>query len=328
MRSPELSLGGDEARKMVLSTVREWYDEKHRHASAEEVAMVNAARVDSCPFCGSGSFVGDGLGQSGVRRYRCKSCGRRFNPLTGTVFDSRRIPISERIEFLLHLFEFHSVKTSARDNKNDGKTGIFWVNQAFLVLRGSQDGIVLSGRVWVDETFVRVDPEDRRRLASGRLPRGTSRNQVCIATATDGKRAVFAVAGNGKPTKKGIASALIGHIEPGSTIVHDGERAHGLLIDSLGLASVVHATAETRGLCDRDNPMDPINDVHDKLKRFLRAHGSFKRSSLQGWLDLFAFIWNPPASRYDKVLAFIEKAISKRERVKYRDVFKKRTDKS
>ena len=112
MRSPELSLGGDEARKMVLSTVREWYDEKHRHASAEEVAMVNSAHIDSCPFCGSGSFVGDGLGQSGVRRCRCKSCGRRFNPLTGTVFDSRRIPISERIEFLLHLFEFHSVSSN------------------------------------------------------------------------------------------------------------------------------------------------------------------------------------------------------------------------
>ena len=45
-------------------------------------------------------------------------------------------------------------------------------------------------------------------------------------------------------------------------------------------------------------------------------------------LDLFAFIWNPPASRYDKVLAFIEMAISTRGRVKYRDVFRKRPDKS
>jgi hypothetical protein len=34
------------------------------------------------------------------------------------VFDSRKIMISEWMEFLIHLFEFHSLVSSSRDNRN------------------------------------------------------------------------------------------------------------------------------------------------------------------------------------------------------------------
>ncbi|MBQ1476159.1 MAG: hypothetical protein IIZ21_02625, partial [Firmicutes bacterium] len=38
-----------------------------------------------------------------------KYCGCSFSPLTGTIFEDRKIPISEWIEYLIHLFEFHSI---------------------------------------------------------------------------------------------------------------------------------------------------------------------------------------------------------------------------
>lgn len=50
---------------------------------------------------------------NGTRRYRCLYCGKAFSPLTGTVFDVHKIPVSEWIKYMIHLFEFHSLSSSA-----------------------------------------------------------------------------------------------------------------------------------------------------------------------------------------------------------------------
>ena len=76
--------------------------------------------------------------------------------MTGTIFDSRKIPFSEWIEYLIHLFEFHSTKTAAMDNGNSVSTGFYWLEKVFLVLKDYQNDIRLSGKAWIDETYVPV----------------------------------------------------------------------------------------------------------------------------------------------------------------------------
>ena len=53
-----------------------------------------------CPRCGSPAIEGNGRDANGVRRWRCLSCGRAFNPATGTVFDGRKLPVADWTEFL------------------------------------------------------------------------------------------------------------------------------------------------------------------------------------------------------------------------------------
>ena len=310
---------------MVNSTVSEWYSEKHRSITPEEAAMVNSAPVPGCPFCGSEALAKDGRRKDGVQKYLCRSCGRRFNPLTGTVFDSHKIPISEWIEYLLHLFEFHSVVTSARDNRNAHTTGVYWLRKVFAVLEGCQDSVVLSGDVWLDETYVSVGKKDRV-TKGGKLLRGVSRNKIAIGFATDGRSVVVIPEWASKPSKKRTLATFGKHIAKGSRLIHDGDNSHSLLIAELGLASEAHPTSETRGLPDSANPMDKVNDAHSLLKKFLRGHGGYAREDLQGWCDLFWFIWSDPASRMEKVARFIEMAVSTRKRIKYREVFRKKAD--
>lgn len=314
------------AEELIDLTLSEWYSEKHRKLTPAEASMVNSSPLPGCPSCGSEDFVRDGKRKDGIQKYLCRSCGRRFNPLTGTVFDSHKIPISEWIEYLIHLFEFHSVVTSARDNRNAHATGVYWIRKVFAVLDGCQDGVVLSGRVWLDETFVSVDRRDRV-SKGGKLLRGISRNKIAIGVATDGRRLVVITEWSSKPSKKGTLATFGGRIRPGSTLVHDGDNSHSLLIERLCLKSEVHTTKETKGLPDAENPMDKVNDVHALLKRFLREHGGYERADLQGWCDLFWFVWSDPANRMEKVARFIEMAVSTRKRIKFREVFRKKVDK-
>ena len=313
------------AQEMVDSTLREWFAEKHRALTPEEASMLNSVEIRGRPHCGSARFVRDGRRADGVQKYLCRSCGKRFNPLTGTVLDSHKIPISEWLEYLLHLFEFHSVVTSARDNGNAHSTGVYWLCKVFSVLGGCQDGVVLSGRVCLDETYVSVDRKDRV-SGDGKQLRGISRNKIAIGTATDGRSLLIVPETSSKPSKSRTLATFRKHVARGSVLVHDGDNSHSLLIAELGLRSEVHPTSETKGLPDKDNPMDEVNGVHALFKRFMREHGGFARRDLRGWCDLFWFVWSDPANRVEKATRFIEMAIRKRERIKYRDVFGKKRD--
>jgi len=56
-----------------------------------------------------------------------------------------------------------------------------------------------------------------------------------------------------------------------------------------------------KGLADSENPLDPVNRIHCLLKMFLNAHSRFSRDDLQNYLNLYAFVVNPPADHLEKV---------------------------
>ena len=67
----------------------------------------------------------------------------------------------------------------------------------FLTLEEWQKNIVLSDTVWLDETYYSVIMSDREHKEDGTLPRGLSRNQICIGVATDKKHTVCIMEGYG-----------------------------------------------------------------------------------------------------------------------------------
>ena len=138
-----------ELRALAEETITEWFNEKRRARSGAGVAFVNSVVPESCPHCGPARIRKDGFGKrAGIRVYECLApgCGRRFGPLTGTVFGSKKMPISETIEFLCHLFQFHSSTSSAESNMNADSTGLYRVAKLFLAVDGIQEGIVFGGR--------------------------------------------------------------------------------------------------------------------------------------------------------------------------------------
>lgn len=318
---------GSPLSKMIVGTTEEWYRAKHPRTSGDEVGLINSLSVSACPYCGSGNIKKNGKRRDGMQTYRCRGCGRKFNPLTGTVFDSRKIPISEWIEYLVHLFQYESVSVSSLDNRNSLSTGRYWMRKVFSVIKDCQKGIVLGSPFWIDETFLSRKPSELSRRKKGDRLRGLSHDKICIETATDGKRTVLAAIGYGKPSKSRVLEAMEGHVTEGSTRIDDGEEAHSVLVARYGLRRERHLSADTKGLEDSRNPMNEINRRHRYFKMFMSRHGSYGRASIQDWCNLFSFAYNRRGEVGIMVEDFLGLALKSKKVMRYRTVMGSKTDK-
>lgn len=297
------------------------YEQRHPKISETgEALLINSYEPTKCPYCGSSNFIRKGHDANGIRRYKC-SCGQTFRPTTGTIFDSRKIPISEWMEYCLNIFRYVSLNADSWNNRNAFSTSKYWLEKLFLTLADSQDGIVLEDTVWMDETYYSVLMRDRERNEAGHLLRGLSRNQICIGVATDKKQTVCLVEGYGKPNQRNSFQAFKNHIKPGSVLIHDKESVHRKLVEKLSLKSQAYASKDLKKLADSENPLNPVNRIHNLLKMFLNAHSGFNREELQGYLNLYAFVINPPADHLLKVEKIVKNVFENPKSLRYRDQF-------
>jgi transposase-like protein len=228
------------AETAVMLSHRSMYEYRHSAFSAEqEVAFFNGYVRERCSICDSARIGGCGTDGNGVRRWRCHGCGRTFTPMTGTIFQGHKLPVSDWCEFLLQTFSFESTNGMMRGNRRSETTLPYWVAKLFLVLDGIQDGVVLSGDAQIDEKYYPVARADELLNADGSRKRGLSRNKLCRAIGRDGEgRSVFVPCGRGKPSKARAWEACGSHIAEGSTLSHDKERSHAVPVDRLSLVSV------------------------------------------------------------------------------------------
>lgn len=295
-----------------------------RHPALEktgEVELINSFVPSVCPYCGTDSFERYGKTRIGVQRYKCHNSesSHTFLPTTGTIFDSHKISIREWIEYCLNIFRNVSVIADSWNNKNAFTTSRYWLEKLFLLLEDYQKNIVLSGKIWLDETFYSVMIKDMVLNEDGTKLKGLSRNKICIGAAKDENKNVLLIAeGFGKPSQKMSYEAFVHHIEPNSTLIHDKEKTHRKLVTELSLKSEEYSSKELRRLEDFENPLDPVNHIHYLTKRFLYAHSGFDRSQIQSYLNLYSFILNPPFDKLEKVDVLLNLAFQNPKLLRYR----------
>ena len=94
--------GGLTADEFLL--LREVVDERRCRDEVGVGTFAEAAaayRPDpKCPGCGARGAWRGGSTAAGVPRWRCRSCGRRFTSLTGTVLEHCRKPLATWVSFI------------------------------------------------------------------------------------------------------------------------------------------------------------------------------------------------------------------------------------
>lgn len=309
--------------EFIMNKYNENYKNKHPNLNdTNEAELINSVEVKTCPYCNYVDFIKYGKTNNHIIRYYCNQCKKTFTPLTGTIFENHKISITEWIEFCLDLLNYGSITLSSKVNKNSFSTSKYWLNKLFLILKTYQEDIILKDRVYIDETYYSVIFKERI-IKDDKLLRGISENKYCIGIGCDDNNVIAFLEGKSKPSIKKTKQAFIYHITIGSTLVHDDEKSHNVLVEELGLIDERYNSKELKNLKDKDNPLNKINKQCFLLKRFLNAHSGFAREDLQNYLNLFCFINNKPKNKLEKVEKLLNLALTTRVTLRYRDLFHK-----
>lgn len=181
---------------------------------------------------------------------------------------------------------------------------------------------MLSGKVQIDETYFSVSKKNMQVTEENKMYRGLSRNKMCIGIGSDGIQTIAIYENHtGKPTIPDTWKTFGDHIAKGSTLIHDSERSHSILITNLELNEEKYNSKELAKLEDKDNPLSTVNHSCALLKKFLKGHSGFDRDEIQGYLDLFAFLMNPPLEPLEKVKILLVCSLYIPETLKYRDYY-------
>ena len=87
----------------------------------------------------------------------------------------------------------------------------------------------------------------------------------------------------------------------------------------------MYASKDLKGLAVSENPLNLVNRIHNLLKMFLNAHSGFNREELQGYLNLYSLVINPPDDHLEKVEKIIKMVFENPKSLRYRDQFGENT---
>lgn len=315
---PEAALTPAEA--VVAASHRGIYEFRHARFNGD-ADFFNGYPRETCPSC-DGPAKRNGYTLAGIQKYRCPECGHIFTPVTGTIFDNAKLPVTAWADFILQALSFESVSSMSREDRRADTTSPYWMAKLFAVLDGIQDDVVLAGEAWIDEKYWPVEAKDAATTEDGKLLRGLSRNQICIAAGTDGSgRSILLREGYGKPSRSRTWDTFGFHIAPHSTLIHDMERAHRVLVERLELVDRHYNSKNLKGLPDDENPLEPVNRLCYLTGYFLRAHSGFRRDDLQGYLNLLHVALNPPEDKLEKVAKVLDRAMRCPKTVRFRSFY-------
>ncbi len=256
--------------------------------AAIELGVDEARR---CPHCGSGGAVSRGKAR-GLRRYRCKACGKTFGALTGTPLSG--LHRKERwLSFGKALAQGETVRASARRCGIAPSTAFRWRHRFLEAVRQAPDR--LGGIVEADETFVlesrkgdrKLDRKPRRRGGKAGK-RGISREQVPVLVAADRGGATLS---RTLPTVNAdsLKEALEPVIAPDALLVSDASRCYPPAAAALAIRhETVNLSAgeRVRGALH----IQTVNSRHSQLKGFLRRYRGIATKYLDSYLRWFHLI--------------------------------------
>lgn len=241
-----------------------------------------------CPRCGRPGAARDGRTPAGHRRFRCRGCGARFGALSGTVLENCKKDLPTWARFVELMTWNVPIEAAAELCGITHQTAFEWRHRVFATVDGYQDGIVLGGRVWIDEVY--VNDTDLSHGYGQARKRGLSKQKLCIAIGIDAaKDPVAIVCGHGKPSTGRIRRALGAHLAEGCTVVHDKERAHNGVIADRGCLSEAYK-ADCRDAAYLE-AMEMVNNLSSWLKRYLWRFTGMDPKNLQSYLNWFVYLF-------------------------------------
>ena len=195
----------------------------------------------ACPHC-AGTRLSRHGSVSGLQRYRCQSCRKTFNALTGSPLARLRHK-PKWPGYLGALAESKTVRGSAAEAGIHRNTSFRWRHR-FLANISLDRPVALEGITEADETYLPESDKGKRNLGrkprkrgGGARKRGISSEQACILVARgrSGHTLDF-VTGNGQLTRTRLSEALKPVLATDALLVSDGNPTYRAFCRTEGIS--------------------------------------------------------------------------------------------
>jgi len=263
-----------EQREKVTATL----SELSAQDSSGELAALLSARCSACPHCGATKLYKHGQAH-GLPRYRCRTCRKTFNPLTGTPLAHLRL----RYKWLSYhqcLLDSLTIRKAAAAVNISRNTSFRWRHR-FLAWVKNDRPEHLHGIAEADEMYLLESEKGARKIArpprkrgGAASQRGTSKEQVCILVARDrtGQTLNF-VTGRGPVSKAQLRQCLLPALDKDVLLVTDSNAVYRYFARDADISyeSInLRAKRRVRGAIHIQN----VNAYHSRCRQWLdRFHG-------------------------------------------------------
>lgn len=252
----------------------------------------------ACPHCGATDDRLGSWGQShGLKRYRCRDCGRTFNALTGTALAHLR-KREQWTRYAELLIEGVSLREASRRCQIDKNTAFRWRHR-FLHDAAGHRAEREAGIVEVDETFFLESFKGQRhlpRLARHRGgvagKRGLSAEQIPVLVVRDrsGQTADFKLE---KLDAAHVIAALQPLVDPEAILCSDSAGVYAAFARATGIAhrplNIQHGPRVVEGVFHIQN----VNAYDSRLKGWMRRFHGVATKYLDNYLG-----WRRMLERY------------------------------
>ena len=319
---PEPGEGADPIESFAVEANNDEYAFYHSGTAQDAELLNSAAARGPCAFCGSPHTESKGRTKSGSRRLRCRDCGKSFVPTSEGLLSYHKLPVKTLNRFLVNVLTDASVNEASKVAKISMRTAVYWLNKAFLALRGYQDALLLAGTVYLDDKFIDVEASKKVAASASAGLQMPSMNQWNVAIGKAGRTRVLILQGKGVSSDRRLRKTWSGRIGKGCALVTDGSLAYHLVAADCEAVSWRRVKWDYRhgNQCEE---LKPINTLSSNVEAWFRLHCGLARtaSRIQDYLNLLSFKLSCPGNAVRKAETLLKMMIGSKEKLRFRQVF-------
>jgi len=271
----------------------------------------------TCPHCSETKIIGYGS-YNNVKRFRCKTCGKTFNALTGSAF--HKIHKKEILhQYLFFMLQGYSLRRICKEMDICLKTAFDWRHKILkaLVPKPSKK---INGIIEADETFFLFSEKGKKKV-TGRKSRkrggyagksGINKDHVTVLSAYERGtgNSYNMVVCKGRITKKAIHNGVGRYIDkPNSILCSDSHLSfQGYTRDQ----KIDHKCIFVRRkefVVDKIYHIQNVNRIHKQLKEWMRKFNGVSTKYLQNYLNYYKIVISTQ-SQANQTKAAIEQIIA------------------
>lgn len=248
----------------------------------------------TCPHCKGEDVVGHGNYQ-GRKRYKCKSCRKTFNDLTGTSVSCIHKK-EEWNSYLKCIANNLTLREAAKQVGVSYRTSFMWRHKIIGAFK-DVGCTKLEGIIEGDETFFlysekgnKAIEERKPRKRGGKASKaGINDEHVAVIVSTDrNKQPIIEVAGRGRITSNQIDACLgmwIG--EKASVLCSDSHRSYESFAKNKQLRHVKINASKGQHVKDKVYHIQNTNNIHHLLKDWTKQFNGVASGYLQNYMNWF-----------------------------------------